>query len=420
MRLTDKLLKSLAATGKRYEIADGLGLSVRISPAGAITFQYRYRFRGKPYRHDLGTYPLTTLAEARDRHHAARKLLDQDQDPAEVKQQAEREEQAAWTVENLVDDFLKRKIARERKRPEYAKYLLKHNVVDTLGKRKVKDVTTREIVSTLEKIVDRGAPVLANRTASICKQMFGYAVQKGLRSDNPCSVITKASVGGREQPRTRYLSYGEIWKLWQGLDTSSIPADFKLAPKILLVTGQRRGELMFAEWSEIDIPRKVWLIPAKRSKNGRPHTVPLSSLAVDLFVQLRECSTGKRYLFPSPTLKKPERPCDSRVLNKVLARVTSKIDLTGCSPHALRHTFSTLMSELGVPLHVIEKILNHSLGGMLAVYNHHDFLPERKVALQAWADRLVTLMRAESKSEVETLEEVWGARSDVTIEKLTA
>lgn len=418
MQLTDALLKSFAATGKRYEKTDGLGLSVRVSVTGTITFQYRYRFEGEPGRLDLGTYPQTSLPEARFKHFEARGQLAKGVNPADISRQAE--EDTAWTIRALAEDFLKRKISRDRKRPEYAKYLLERNIVRPLGQRLVKDITTREIVTALQEIVDRGAPVLANRTASICKQMFGYAVQTGLRTDNPCSVITKASVGGREYPRTRYLSYGELWKLWQALDASPIPTFFKIATKILIVTGQRRGELMFAEWPEIDLRRKVWLIPAKRSKNGRPHVVPLSSLAVELFVQLRECSFGKRYLFPSPTLTKPEQPCDSRVLNKVLTRVTRRIELPGCSPHVLRHTFSTLVSELGVPLHVIEKILNHSLGGMLAVYNHQDFLPERKVALQAWGGRLATLMRAGSKSEVETLEEVWGARSDVTFERIAA
>jgi len=419
MRLTDKLLKSLSATGKRYEIADGLGLSVRVSPAGLVTFQFRYRFRGNPCRHDLGTYPLTTLAEARERHFAARKLLDEGLDPMAIREQADREEQSAWTVDDLIDDFLKRKIARDRKRPEFARYLLKTNVAKALGKRKVKDVSTREIVGVLEKIVDRGAPVLANRTASICKQMFGFAVQKGLRSDNPCAVITRSSVGGREQPRTQYLSYQELWSLWQALDSSSIANPFKIAIKILIVTGQRRGELMLAQWSEIDLPQKVWTIPASRSKNGRPHIVPLSTLAVGLFVQLRECSAGKRFLFPSPAIAKVEQPCDIRALNHVLSRLNDSANLKNCSPHVLRHTFSTLVSELGVPLHVIEKVLNHSLGGMLAVYNHQDFLPERKVALQAWGDRIATLTKAESNSEVETLARLWSAR-EVSVESLTA
>src|SRR6266478_7473592 len=110
MQLTDKQLKSLTATGKRYEIADGLGLSVRVSPTGKINFQFRYRFQGKPCRLDLGTYPLASLAEARDRHHAARKLLDQGQDPVETRREAERQADEAWTVADLANDFLARKV----------------------------------------------------------------------------------------------------------------------------------------------------------------------------------------------------------------------------------------------------------------------------------------------------------------------
>jgi integrase len=411
MQLTDKQLKAFAATGKRYEFADGLGLSVRVSPTGKINFQYRYRFRGKPCRLDLGTYPLTSLSEARDRHHAARKLLDQGQDPVEAKRQTEREEQAAWTVQDLAKDFLVRKVSREWKCPEYAEYLLNRNVLPGLGHRKVKDVTTREVMTELEKIADRGARVLANRTASLTKQMFAYAVQKGLREDNPCMVITKASVGGRERPRTRFLSYSEVWRLWRGLDASSIAPWMKLAAKILLVTGQRRGELMLAQWADIDFDRGAWFIPAERSKNGKAHTVPLSSMATDLLLRLKAYSGTRRYLFPSPILK-PEQPSDIRALNKALRHVTKKLSLKQCSPHVLRHTFTTLVSGLGVAPHVIEKILNHSLGGVLAVYNHHEFMPERKAALQAWADRLTVLLNADSVHEVRALETVWTARAD--------
>lgn len=411
MQLTDRQLKAFAGTGKRYEIADGLGLSVRVSPTGKISFQYRYRFNGKPCRLELGTYPLTSLAEARNRHNAARKLLDEGQDPAEVRRQAEREEQAAWTVEDLAKDFLARKVGREHKQPQYAAYLLNRNIVPAIGRRKVKAVTTREVMTALERIADRGARVLANRTASLTKQMFAYAVQKGLRADNPCLAITKAAVGGRERPRTRYLSYSEVWRLWRGLDASEIAPSMKLAAKILLVTGQRRGELMLAQWTDIDFERGAWFIPGERSKNGRAHTVPLSKLAAALFLQLKTFSGNRKYLFPSPVIK-PEQPLDIRVLNKALTHVTTRLELKQCSPHVLRHTFTTLASGLGIAPHVIEKVLNHSLGGVLAVYNHHEFMPERKAALQAWAARLTALLAADSLPEVKALEAIWTASAE--------
>jgi len=413
MRLTDRRIRALTGNGKTQKvIADGLGLSVRVSPTGKINFQYRYRFRGVPRRLPLGTYPLTSLAEARNRHNDARKLLlDQGLDPLEVRRLAAQEERAAWRVEELAKDFLARKIAREHRQPQYAEYLLNRNIVPDIGRRKVKDVTTREVMTALERIADRGARVLANRTASLTKQMFAYAVQKGLRPDNPCLVITKASVGGRERPRTRYLSYSEVWRLWKGLDASSIAPSMKLAAKLLLVTGQRRGELMLAQWADIDLDRGAWFIPAERSKNGLAHTVPLSMLAVDLLGRLEAASGTYKYLFPSPAFR-PERPLDIRVLNKALRHVTKRLGLKQCSPHVLRHTFTTLASGLGIAPHVIEKILNHSLGGVLAVYNHHEFMPERKAGLQAWANRLTALLAADSLAEVKALEAIWTASAE--------
>ncbi len=301
MQFTDEQLRAFTGSGKRREITEESGLSVRISPTGQINFQFRYPFLGTPQRLEIGIYPETSLPEARYKHYEATQLLLGGQNPAEIRREAQVEvEEVAWTVESLVRDFLERKVTREHKRPKYAEDLLTGNIVPALGTRPVKKVTTREIVCALEKIVDRGAPVLANRTASLTKQMFSYAVHKGLRNDNPCTVITKASVGGRERARTRYLSYTEVWRLWKGLDASSVGPTMKLAAKILLVTGQRRGELMLAEWADIDFERAAWFIPAERTKNGRAHTVPLSTLAIDLFLRLRAYTGQRRYLFPSP------------------------------------------------------------------------------------------------------------------------
>jgi integrase len=411
MALTDKQLKSLKGADKRYEVADAHGLSVRVTPQGTVVFQMRFRFQGKPSRYDLGTYPLTTLSEARDRHRATRKLLDEGKNPADVKRQSQLDDQHAWTIEALVEDFVVRKLRLERRRPEYPEYLLRKNVIPQIGARKVRDITTREIVEALERITDRGAPVLANRTASVLKQMFSYAVQRGLCDNDPCRVITKSSIGGRETPRSRFLTYVEVWQLWKQLDESSIAPTMKIAAKLLLVTGQRRGELVLGEWSHVDLQHGIWRIPSSLSKNGRPHVVPLSGLAVKLFNELRRHAGKSKFLFPS-TRPSLDQPCEIRALNKALAKVTLKVSITDCSPHVLRHTFSTLVSELGVPLHIIEKILNHSLGGMLAVYNHQEFLPQRKQALQAWADRLSTLVGAQSVVEVAMLESFWSDNTE--------
>lgn len=393
MALTDRLLKSLKACGKRYEVADTQGLSVRVSRHGTVAFQMRYRFLGKPYRYKLGTYPHTSLAEARDRLRACRKLLDEGKNPVEVEQQALQEANSAWTITQLAEDFLEKKVRRERRRPEYAEYLLNSNVLPKLGSLKVKQATTREIVVVLEEISDRGANVLANRTASIVKQMFTHAVQRGIRADNPCNAISKTTIGGREMPRTRYLEYEEIRTLLKGLAESGISPSMKLATMLLLVTGQRRGELLLGEWTHVDFDKAIWTIPNSLSKNGKPHVVALSPLATMLFTQLRSLANGSRYFVPS-TRPGLDQPCDIRALNKALQYVTRKVGLEGCSPHTLRHTFSTLASRLGAPLHVVEKVLNHSLGGMLAVYNHEEFLEQRRQVLNMWAERLTILLKS--------------------------
>lgn len=264
-------------TGKRYEIADAQGLSVRVSPLGLVSFQYRFRFQGKTQRLDLGNYPLIGLAEAREAHFKARKLLDQNINPIDAKKQAIRSEAEGETVTQLTEDFVRRKLRRDHKCPEQAEQILNANVIPYLGSSKVKDVRRRDVVAIIEKIVDRGANTMANRTTSLVKQMFKFAVMKGLIESNPCGELTRTSIGGPEKPRDSYLTYRNIWTLWHELEKVGCSESLKLSLKILLATGQRRGELMKGQWKHINFERRLWTIPAELSKNGKPHIIHLAA-----------------------------------------------------------------------------------------------------------------------------------------------
>ncbi len=429
--LTDKRLKALKPTGIIYEVADREGLSVRVSQAGSVTFQYRYRINGKPERYRLGTYSDMTLAEAREAHQKARKLVSQGMSPIrhrreqhQAEERARREAEGADTVRGLGEEFMARYIERERKRPESARQILDADVLPALGDMKAKDVTRRDVIRMLDAIVDRGSPVQANRTAALVKQMFQFGVERGIIEANPCSDIRRQTVGGTEESRSRALNHDEIRVLWMGLGqlsqrkTDSKPAPFrKLKPeerkpawiskplaaalKLLLVTGQRRGELVKAKWAYLDFNDAVWTIPAENSKNGRRHDVPLSPLAVELFGELKGLAGKSDYVLPSYDQKKP---ITERALTKAAerARPFITIDNDGraeaiahWTPHDLRRTVATQLSELGALPHVVEKILNHTLQGVMAVYNRHDYMHERRQALDLWAERLRPIIEAE-------------------------
>jgi integrase len=388
MALTDKFLKSLKPQHTRFELADTNGLSIRISPKGKIIFQSRFRFDGKAQRLDFGSYPEISLAKARELNQIARNMIAIDVNPIAAKKDEKIEHERALTIEQLAQEFISKEIRGrlKLKRPEYVEKILEKNITSALGTMRIKDVTRRDIVSTLEKIVDRGSPVMANRASTIVKQMFNFAEARGWIDKNPCTLLTKTSIGGKEAPRQGYLTYKQIWSFWHGLDNTNICEQLKIGLKLLLVTGQRRGELIYGKWVHVDLDKMRWTIPASLSKNGKEHLVHLSPLAIDFFRQLQKIKSNS-YLIPAVNSKE-DLPISERAINRAVARIRQELGLEGLTPHVLRHTFSTHLSGLKVSPHVIEKLLNHQLGGMFAVYNHHNYYIERKDALNLWSDLL--------------------------------
>jgi integrase len=438
---TDKRLKALKPRKIIYEVSDRDGLSVRVSRTGVLTFQYRYRIDGRPERYKLGRYgtagqtsrPQMTLAEAREALRAARGLvarrispITHRQQEQEARERAEREAAGADTVAGLANEFTARYIEREHKRPAYGRQILEGDVLPNLGLMKAKDVTRRDVIRMLDRIVDRGSPVQANRTASLVKQMFQFGVERGVIDTNPCSEIRRQNVGGTERSRERNLSPEEVRALWLGLDELSQPKKGAMKPapgrklnpeerkavwlsrsmvvalKLLLATGQRRGELVKARWGDVDIETALWTIPAEHSKNGRAHVVPLSPLALRLLGELRTLAGESLFVLPSYDGKKP---ITERALTKAAQRAQGCVkiikgartdSLLHWTPHDLRRTVATQLSDLGVLPHVVEKILNHTMQGVMAVYNRHGYLDERTEALNLWADRLRAIIEAEN------------------------
>jgi integrase len=397
MALTDLELRNLKPTDRVYEVTDGQALSVRVSRTGLRTFQYRYRLHGKPERLKLGVYPQLSLADARRALQDARRQVMQGVSPAyrrQVQRATQQAEAGAETVQDLANEFMQRFVERERKHPEDVRQMLKADVLPNIGPLRAKDITRRHIIALTDRIVDRGARVHANRTASMLKQMFQYAVERGMIESNPCADIRRRTVGGTETPRDRNLGPDEIRSFWTWIEPTAdlkrgkqlgIGMPLAVALKLLLVTAQRRGELNKARWEQVDLGASVWTIPAANSKNGKEHRVPLSTLAVELFGRLKALSRESEWVLPGA---KGAGPIRDRAITKAAERAQQTVGIPHWVPHDLRRTAATQIAELGHPPHVVEKVLNHTLQGVQAVYNRHDYSAEKRAALDSWATRL--------------------------------
>jgi integrase len=245
------------------------------------------------------------------------------------------------------------------------------------------------VIALLDAIVDRGSPIAANRTLAVIRRMFGWALSRDIVPVSPC-VAVKAPA--KENRRDRVLSADEIAFLWQALDTPNLaisPA-IREALKLQLVTAQRKGEVIGAEWSEFDLDERVWTIPAGKAKNGMQHRVPLSPLALAVLDEI-EAATSQlpasgqggppRWLFASP---RAGRPITGPAVDHAMRGNRDALGAGEATPHDLRRTAASHVTSIGISRLVVSKILNHAEPGVTAVYDRHSYDAEKRAALAAW------------------------------------
>lgn len=403
IKFTDLSIKNLTARPERY-IAwklNGDGLGVRVSPEGRKVFIYQFRFNKRARLMTLGErpYPGITLQEAGRLHAEAREKLSKGIDPGEAAVKARQTERLAETVGELAAKFLEnfaRLIGegkrRQRTVDEYKRQLEK-DVLPIWGNRKAKEITRRDIKELLARIQKRGAPIAANRMFRTLSHLFRFALEWEIIEHSPCAGIRLTT----EASRDRILTDTEVVTLWRGLDQPGImPAGIAIALKLILVTGQRPGEVSSIEKTDID--GDVWTIPASKAKNKLAHRVPLPPLALELVQQALPLSGASRWLFPSsPTgengIDPNNLPRHVRVALKP-DEVTNKkpIDLPRFTPHDLRRTAASHMTQAGVSVVVVDKVLNHVVQGVRAVYDRHSYDREKRHALETWARKLDALI----------------------------
>jgi integrase len=412
-RLTDRSIEALRPKVARYEVWDEArrGFGVRVTPRGVKSFVWVYHFDGRPRRLTLGTYPRLSLASAGVRLAEAKDLLAKGIDPGS-RAAAERDsDRRAETVEELVASYLDR-YARTRKRSASEdERILRKDVLSRWATRKAKDITRRDIVRLLNEIVDRGAPIQANRTLTILRRMFKFAVGQAILEMSPCDQVERPSA---ENERNRALGEDEIRLLWRALETASMEPNARRILRMMLVTGQRKGEVMGIHEQEIDHEKRLWILPTSRAKNGREHLIPLSATALRILAEAGPNEAG--YLFPSKLTGEPYRGqsidhatrylFDSRLISKARKKPSRKAaapPLAGFmerfTPHDLRRTVATRMRELGISRGDVKMVLNHVETDVTARYDRYDGLAEKRRALDLWAKRLEQIVAGEAPVE---------------------
>ncbi|RUQ81528.1 tyrosine-type recombinase/integrase [Legionella septentrionalis] len=307
----------------------------------------------------------------------------------------------ASTINGLITEYIEI-WAKPRKRSwkEDERFLNK-NVKPCWGKLKAKDITKRDVILLLDKIKDRGAPIAANRGLACIRRMFNFAVERDIIAASPCTSVKPVA---KENQRDRVLSAEEIRILWHALDTLQredesphdirMSAQTKLVLKLQLVLGQRKGEIISAEWSEVDLSSGWWTIPAKKAKNGQAHRVPLSSLAKKLLEEIKQLSDDSHFLFPA-------RLKDTYITGTSIDHAVRRSTFSGIkawTPHDLRRTVASHITSMGIPRLVVSKILNHVETTVTAVYDRHGYDNEKLNALETWAQKLSDITHVANSS----------------------
>jgi len=371
------------------ELTDKEGLSVRVSPKGKITFQFRYRYQGKPRRLSLGRYPGLTLKQARRDLQAARDLLESGVDPGRVARKSPEPEPQSEvsTVNRLLDEWLA-VVGVGLVKHDYWKRQFERHVRPYVGKQVFDDLDFDDWEPLFLRMVANGSAYQAGNVLKRLQQVAAWGRRTRRVKAAVLADIQVADVGAvTAQEGERTLSADEIGLVWGRIDSSRLAPANKIFFKLAVVFMPRTGELRTSQWSHWDIPGRVWEVPKEHMK-GRKRSVrrPIPEFVVPWLEQLNALNPGYEHLFPPARVGGADRPMASSVPLPWPSTLAGDIPAWGM--HDLRRTGNTRMAELGVAPHVTEKLLGHRMQGVMAIYNRHDYLEEQLAAMTLYHDHL--------------------------------
>jgi len=420
--LTDSRIERLPV-GDHHDTACR-GLVLRVTPEGSRAFRWRLRSQGKVIT--LGWWPGLDVDDARKQLKSLRQAYREGRldealaalrpSPPPPKPQGE-----APTVRDEVERFLTY-LATERREPEQVRRAFDHDVLATLGGRPLVSVTSDDVRALIEAKA-KATPVMAFHLLSMLKQFFTYAVDHKDIPTSPADFRNPRVLGARAAEMSqRFLSTDEIRAFWAALDSDrSMTPTVKLGLRLLLLTGMRTGELLQATWDEVDFDEgspeeerlPTWTIPVAHQKlnlrqesKARPWVVPLSPTAVALFKELHGLAKSLKSKNVMASFHGKGEPVSEKAMNHALRRLLTgpkavlRFEGERPTPHDLRRTVRTHLGMLGIPWHIAESVLHHSLGDKVArTYDVGDgYLAERRVALAKWDAHLQRLLAPEQSN----------------------
>ncbi|XKM12712.1 site-specific integrase [Orbaceae bacterium ac157xtp] len=382
MSLSDTKLRAIL--NKPYsgspELTDADGLGVRVTPKGVISFQFRYRWKGKPVRLTLGRYPSMPLKEARILTGELRSLYDKGVNPKTyfIGNNSE------MTLNDCLDYWMEKYVStlREKTKILYTSVVYK-NLYNRFPDTPVQNISIRAWVNYFdeqEKInLKRARAILVQ-----AKSAINWCIGRQIISACELTKINPKNIGIKTEVGERVLSYVELAKIWVAIERSRAATPTKLLHQMLMLWGARNSELRLSSVNDFDMDELIWTVPKEHSKMGNVIRRPIFEQVKPMVERLQTLFNDK--MFPGVDLN---RAVTISAANRYVRRLREGLSIPEWSSHDFRRSLVTRLSEEGIMPHVTEKMLGHELGGVMSVYNKHDWIIDQKAAYELYADKIL-------------------------------
>lgn len=373
-------INSLKTREKPYKLADANGLYIYVRPTGTKSWRQKYRYNGKEKLLSHGKYPTVTLSEARELRDKAIRSLHEGIDPAKAKRREKTEQKNTFEV--IAKEWHEKQAVNWK--PIHAEKVwrqLEADVLPYLRNEPIDKISPTDLLELLNRIQDRGALDIASRQRQRCEAIFKHAILTERATYNPATQLVGVLKTKKVEHR-KALDSKELPEFFRRLEDTETHDIVRIAIKILIHTFVRTGELRGAKWSEFDLDKRVWTIPAQRMKMDNEHLVPLTDQVIALLLEIKEINGDREHVFASP--QRPRQPLSDNAILNLIYRMGYKGKATG---HGFRATASTTLNEMGYNPDAIERQLAHiEQNKVKAAYNRSEYLSERTKIMQNWSD----------------------------------
>jgi integrase len=402
--------KPIGGKRTRYRISGTKGLVLDVRVSGERTWFVRYQTGSRSSRKfrwfKIGDASSIGLADATKKADNIVRAVEKDSRDPQAERVQKRQDQK--TFAELFEDWHARYASLRLKRADTDRTVYRCHIEPEFAKRRITDLKRVEIGRFRDKVAADASPLTSNSVIVLINRVLNWAVDEGQVDVNPAGRLRKVGV---RKPRERVLSHAGIVKFWSALDAMEVMTGEHMARaqkgrmlspetrtilRLLLLTGQRRSEVVEALKSEFELDgdAPIWTIPGTRTKNGLLHRLPLCPMAAALVRKAIAASAkDSPFIFPSP--EDPDKPVSADAVTRAMARMIAELEISTVSPHDLRRTVGTEMARLGLPVHVRSLVLNHSpmsRGITEAVYNRYAYDKEKREALSAWEAQLSAII----------------------------